>query len=158
MYYGDLSSIVQLGVGLHVGSAVLQLYSELGMAPMERRIARIKTLFNLPADERPSVEIREQFERLEGRYQVLKIAIFRQYQWLMSVNSAVALILAILLIIITCKASDHITREFDWFIVISIALSVLPAPILLGFLWIEARRRMIFLSEEFDVIEERAIN
>ena len=52
MKYGDLSSVVQLGVGLHVGGAVLQLFGELGV-PLERRIARIRGLFRLPEAERP---------------------------------------------------------------------------------------------------------
>ena len=49
MKYGDLASIVQLGVGLHVGTAVLQLYGELGVQPLERKISGIRRLFRISA-------------------------------------------------------------------------------------------------------------
>jgi hypothetical protein len=48
MKNGDLSSVVQLGVGLHVGTAVLQIFADFGVTPLERRIARVRTLFQLP--------------------------------------------------------------------------------------------------------------
>jgi hypothetical protein len=103
MKYGDLSSIVQLGVGIHLGTAVLQLYSELGMAPMERRLARIRDLFKLPEGDCPPPELREELDRLEGRYGLFKIGFFKRYRWLVAVDSIVAVVLAVFLIIIACR-------------------------------------------------------
>jgi hypothetical protein len=157
MKYGDLSSIVQLGVGLHVGTAVLQLYSELGMAPMERRLARIRKLFKLPEGECPSPELREELDRLEGRFGLFKIAFFKQYRWLVVVNSIVAAVLAIFLIIIACKANDDIADGYAWFAVAAIGLSFMPAPLMLGALWWDARQRIAPLKKIADNIETRAI-
>jgi hypothetical protein len=157
MNYGDLSSIVQLGVGLHVGTAVLQLYSELGMAPMERRLARIRDLFKLPEGESPAPQLREELERLEGRYGLFKIAFFKQYRGFVVVDSIVALVLAIFLIVIAYKASDDIGYGHEWFAVVAISLSFIPAPLMLGVLWWDARRRLAPLKKVADDIETRAI-
>jgi hypothetical protein len=157
MKYGDLSSIVQLGVGLHVGTAVLQLYSELGMAPMERRVARIRELFKLPDGDCPSPELREELARLEGRYGLFKIDFFKQYRWLVAINSIVAVVLAVFLIIIACKAGDPIRDGYEWFAVVAISLSFIPAPLMFGALWWDARRRVAPLKKIVDDIEARAI-
>jgi hypothetical protein len=42
MTFGDFSSLVQLGVGLHAGTALFQLLSEFGVAPLERRLGRLE--------------------------------------------------------------------------------------------------------------------
>ena len=49
--YGDFSSLVQLGVGLHVGTALLQLYGELAVEPLTRTLDRTRTLFLAPQNE-----------------------------------------------------------------------------------------------------------
>ena len=157
MKYGDLSSIVQLGVGLHVGTAVLQLYSELGMAPMERRLARIRELFKSPEGDCPSPELREELARLEGRYGLFKIEFFKQYRWLVTVNSIVAVALVAFLIVIACKAGDVIREGYEWFAVVAISLSFIPAPVMLGALWWDARQRTAPLKKVADDIETRAI-
>jgi hypothetical protein len=157
MKYGDLSSIVQLGVGLHVGTAVLQLYSEFGMAPMERRLARIRDLFKLPTGECPSPELREELDRLEGRYGLFKIVFFKQYRWFVAGNSIIAAVLAVFLIIIACKAADDIRDGYEWFAVAAMSLSFIPAPLMLGVLWWDARQRVAPLKKLAGDIEARAI-
>lgn len=157
MKYGDLSSIVQLGVGLHVGTAVLQLYAEFGIAPMERRLARIRDLFKLPEGESPPPELREELDRLEGRYGLFKINFFRQYRWFVTINSIVAAVLAVFLIVIACKAADDILDGYEWFVVVAIGLSFIPAPVMLGVLWWDARQRVAPLKKVADDIETRAI-
>jgi len=112
MKYGDLSSIVQLGVGLHVGTAVLQLYGELGIAPLERRITRIRRLFRVPEPERPSRELEEELNWVESRYELFKIEFFREYRWCVALNSIVALVLAVLLVVIALKADDQIADGY----------------------------------------------
>jgi hypothetical protein len=156
MKYGDLSSIVQLGVGLHGGTAVLQLYSEFGMAPLERRLVRIRDLFKLPEGENPSPELREELDRLEGRYGLFKIGFFKQYRWFVAINSIIAAVLAVFLIIIACNAEDPLGR-YEWFAVVAISLSFIPAPLMLGVLWWDSRRRVAPLTRIADDIETRAI-
>lgn len=157
MKYGDLSSIVQLGVGLHVGTAILQLYSDLGLAPMERRLERIRELFDLPEEDRPSPELKEELDRIEGRYRLFKIEFFKQYRWLVLVNSIIAAMLVVLLIIIAYKSDDPIGPGYDWFPIAAIALAILPAPIILGSLWLDAWRRLKPIKQSADNIERRAL-
>jgi hypothetical protein len=157
MKYGDLSSIVQLGVGLHVGTAVLQLYGELGIAPLERRISRIRRLFRTPEPERPSPELEEELNWVESRYQLFKIEFFREYRWCVILNTAVALVLAALLVVIAFKADDEISDGYEWFAIFAIATSYLPALCIFGSLWWEAQRRVKSLEAKADSIEKRAL-
>jgi hypothetical protein len=157
MKYGDLSSIVQLGVGLHVGTAVLQLYGELGIAPLERRISRIRRLFWVPESERPPRELEEELNWVESRYELFKIEFFREYRWCVVLNSVVALVLCILLIAIALKADDQISDGYEWFAIFAIAASFLPAPSILGSLWVDAQRRVMTLRAKADSIEKRAL-
>jgi hypothetical protein len=157
MKYGDLSSVVQLGVGLHVGSAVLQLFGELGVAPLERRIARIRRLFGLPEAQRPPQSLKEELDQLESRYELFKMDFFNQYRWCVAINSIVALVLAVFLIIIALKADDVILDGYEWFAVLSILLSFLPAPLILAALWFDAQRRVRTLKSVANSIETRAL-
>jgi hypothetical protein len=157
MKYGDLSSVVQLGVGLHVGTAVLQLFGELSVTPLERRIARVKSLFRLPDAERPPRILEEELDQLESRYELFKIDFFNRYRWCVAVNSIVAVVLAVFLIIIAIKADDVIRDGYEWFAIVSIALSFLPAPLILGALWFDAQRRVKTLKSVAASIETRAL-
>jgi len=157
MKYGDLSSIVQLGVGLHIGTAVLQLYGELGIAPLERRISRIRRLFRVPEAERPSRELEEELNLVESRYELFKIEFFREYRWCVVLNTAVAIALAVLLVVIALKADDQISDGYEWFAVLAIATSYLPAPCIFGSLWVDAQRRVKPLEVKADGIEKRAL-
>jgi uncharacterized integral membrane protein len=157
MKYGDLSSVVQLGVGLHVGTAVLQLYGELGAPPLERRIARIRSLFRLPEAERPPRSLEEELDQLESRYELFKIEFFNRYRWCVAVNSIVAFVLAVFLIVIAVKADDVILDGYEWFAVVAIALSFLPGPLILATLWFDAQQRVKTLKSAANSIETRAL-
>jgi hypothetical protein len=138
MNYGDFSGLVQLGVGLHLGTALLQLYGELGVQPLVRTIGRTRSLFVVPQDQRPPKAIEEELDRLESRYEIFKIQLFHEYKRYVAANSVVAVILTVVLIILTFKAEDPIPEKWDWVTVILVAISVLPAPITLGALWFDA--------------------
>jgi hypothetical protein len=157
MKYGDLSSIVQLGVGLHVGTAVLQLYGELGIAPLERRISRIRKLFRASEPERPWSELEEELNWVEGRYELFKIEFFREYRWCVALYTVVALVLAALLVVIALKADDQISAGYEWFAVFAIAASYFPALCIFGSLWRDAQRRVKPLEVKADSIEKRAL-
>jgi len=73
------------------------------------------------------------------------------------VNTIVAVILAVFLIIITYKNDDPIVDGYEWFPVVAIALAFLPAPIILGCLWFDAWRRLKPIKQAADDIERRAL-
>lgn len=156
MKYGDFSSVVQLGVGLHVGTAVLQLYGELGLQPLSRAIARTRSLFLAPEHERPSREVEEDLLSLEGKYEIFKIRLFKEYTKYVLGNSVVALVLALILTIIAYKADDPITEPWEPVTVLFVVLSLFPAPVSLGVLWFDADRQIKPLKREADALERRA--
>ena len=94
---------------------------------------------------------------MEGRYGLFKIGFFKRYRWLVAVDSIVAVVLAVFLIIIACKAGDDILDGYEWFTVAAMSLSFIPAPLLLGVLWWDARQRVAPLKEVADDIETRAL-
>jgi hypothetical protein len=158
MNYGDFSSVVQLGVGLHLGTALLQLYGELGVQPLVRTIDRTRRLFILPEDERPPKYIEDELDGLESRFEIFKIQLFQEYRKYVAINSAVALILVVILTILAFKATDPITEWWDWVAVLMVAISILPAPVTLGALWFDAEQRMKPMKAEADSLERRALS
>jgi hypothetical protein len=154
MNYGDFSSLVQLGVGLHLGAALLQTYGELGLEPFVRSIGRTRSLFMLPEDERPPKALEDELDRLESRYEIFKIQFFHEYRRYVFIDFAVGFILAIVLTVIAFKAQKPIPESAA---ILIVAFSLLPAPILLASLWFDASRRVNPMKREADALERRAL-
>lgn len=157
MKYGDFSSLVQLGVGLHLGTALLQLYGELGVQPLVRAIGRTRSLFVVPEAERPPKATEDDLVRLESKFEIFKIQLFNEYKKYVCFNSAVALVLAFILAIIAFKTDDTITDALEPVTVVIVFLSIFPAPITLGLLWFDAGQRVKPMKLEADAVEERAL-
>jgi hypothetical protein len=157
MKYGDFASLVQLGVGLHVGTALLQMYGELGVAPLVRTIGRARSLFLAPQGERPPKALEDELDRLESKYEIFKIRLFQEYRKYVRINSIVATALAIILVVIAYKAQDDVREGYEWTTIVMFALSLLPAPLTLGALWIDANRQVKPMKDEADDLEKRAL-
>jgi hypothetical protein len=153
MKYGDFSSLVQLGAGLHVGTALLQVYGELGVQPLVRTIVRIRSLFG-DEKERPPKETEDELNKLESDFEVFKIRLFNEYKRYVKINSVVAVILVIMLIVLAYKAEDMISAELT---IVIVALSVLPAPLTLGALWVDAAREIRPIVAQANDLERRAL-
>jgi len=156
MKYGDFSSVVQLGVGLHVGTAILQLYGEIGAAPLVRTLARIKDL--LPeATDLPSTELRDEYEQLTSDYNIFKIRLFNEYKKYIKINAWVAASLVFVLIMIAFTADDPINEYWIMITIPIVALSVLPAGCTLGALWYDASQRVTPMKFRADELEKKAL-
>jgi hypothetical protein len=153
MKYGDFSSLVQIGVGLHAGTALLQLYGELGAQPLVRTITRIRSLF-ADENERPPKHIEDELNKLESDFEIFKIRLFNEYKKYVKINLVFAVLLVIVLTVIAYKAQDMIAVELTIFIV---ALSVLPAPLTLTALWRDAAREILPIKKQADELESRAL-
>lgn len=156
MQYGDFASLVQLGVGLHVGTALLQLYGELGVAPLTRALGRTRSLFAAPENERPPEAIGEDLDRLESRYEIFKVRLFKEYRRYIFFNLGAAGFLAGILIVLAFKADDPITEGWKWTTIVMAAVSVLPGPISLAVLWFDASRQLKPMCQTAGELEERA--
>lgn len=157
MKYADFSSLVQLGVGLHLGTALLQMYGELGVAPLVRTIARTRSLFMVPEDERPPKPLEDELDRLESHYEIFKIQLFQEFRKYVLINSIFAAVLAVILAVIAYKAEDPITNGWEWTAVAMVAISILPAPVTLGVLWWDANNRVEPMMKEADDLEKRTL-
>ncbi|MET4290922.1 hypothetical protein ABIB06_002453 [Bradyrhizobium sp. LB8.2] len=156
MKYGDFSSIVQLGVGLHIGSAVLQLYGEIGAEPLVRTLSRIRASID-DLDKAKGQEAREEYEQLASDYDIFKIRLFNEYKNYVKINSVVALGLFIVLVIIAFKNDDPIEGDWAMIAIPIVALAVLPALVTLGSLWVDASRLASAMMVRADALEQRVL-
>jgi len=153
MNYGDFSSLVQLGVGLHAGTALLQLYLEIAATPFERKLQR---LHNLCVSRKISDhELLDDVEQLSADFDIFKVQLFNEFKRFVAINFGVAAILLVILIFISYRASsavDPITAT------IGVFLSVLPGPITLAALWIAASRKLKPLREKAASLQRSALS
>jgi hypothetical protein len=152
MKYGDFSTLVQLGVGLHVGTALLQLYGEIGVQPLIRTIARIRSLID--DNNEAQQDLAEELTRIETDFEIFRIRLFNAYKLLITINSLIAIVLVVLLIIISYNIETPLPNELSVFFV---AFSVLPAPSTLGILWYNASKVIRPLKGLADNLEQRAL-
>jgi hypothetical protein len=156
MKYGDFSTLVQLGVGFHIGTAVLQLYGEIGAEPLIRTLGRINGLVS--EELKPALhEVREEYAQLASDYEIFKIRLFNEYTRYIKINSFVAVALTVLLIIIAFKTDDPIEGNWAILTIPIVALSVLPALVTLGSLWIDASQVVKPMRARADELEKKAL-
>lgn len=154
MKYNDFSSLVQLGVGLHVGTAFLQMYGEFGTQPLIRTISRIERL--LPQEEAAlRVDEKEELEEIISDLDIFKIRLFKDYQKYVGYNSLNALLLIGGLVFISFCAEDPLEI---WLSVAFTVFSILPAPLTLAILWIDASAEMRSIKQRADKLEEALLN
>ena len=149
MKYGDFSSLVQLGVGLHAGTALLQLYGEFGLQPIERAIARVRDVL-----EPNAASLRGKLAQVEAELAIFKIQLFNEYKRHVRINFVVAIILTLFLIYISFFA--ECTIDFTWALVF-LAFSCLPAPITLLVLWFDASKQIRPLRSRLNALEQSAL-
>jgi hypothetical protein len=152
MEYGDFSSVVQLGVGLHVGTALLQIYGEIGLQPFIRSLSRIRRLVEDMDDN--NEELVDQLDAIEGDFEIFRIRLSNEYKWWIITNSLVAVAPSVLLVFISYNYRSSLPAEMSIFIV---ALAVLPAPITLSILWNNATKAIAPLMERVNGLEDRAL-
>jgi hypothetical protein len=146
--YGDFSSLVQLGVGLHAGTALLQLYGEFGLQPIERAIARVRDVLE------PQDVLHEQLAKIEAELAIFKIQLFNEYKRHVRINFVVAIILTLCLVYISFFAEEAI--DFTWALIF-FALSCLPAPVTLLALWHDASNQIRPLRGRLTKLEDSAL-
>ena len=151
MKYGDFSSLVQLGVGLHLGTALLQFYGDIGMAPLVRKLARIRQIVE---DERVSAEIRASLYELESDYEIFKIQFFNEYKFYIKWNAAVAVFLVACLCFISFKNDEQPPALIS---VLLVYASIVPAPMTLAMLWGDAERAVAPLKRRAEELEPLAL-
>jgi hypothetical protein len=150
MNYGDFGGLVQLGIGLHIGTALFQLYGEIGVQPLERILRRVRELTAEPK----AAHLAEELEDVETDFDVFKIQLFNEYRHYLVINSVVAVLLIAILIAITFAANAAIPAVVG---VILVALSILPAGATLGSLWLDASRQIQPIKRKAEELQTKAL-
>lgn len=146
----DFASVVQLGVGLHAGSAILQIYGEIGLQPMIRSIDRLKSL----ADDKnfpPDVEYEERIREVSSAFDIFKIRMAKEYRGYLLVNALVAAFLTVALAVMAYTAQWEMPLVIS---VLLVALSTMPAPITLFSFWKDADQELRPLKAKVAAIEK----
>jgi hypothetical protein len=151
MKYGDFASLVQLGVGLHAGTALLQLYGDIGLAPLVRRISRIRGLADIGAMPE---DVIDDLMRLESDFEIFQIQHFNAYKKFVKANFGFAVGLVVLLIFLAYMADSEIPVEVTVGVV---ALSIFPGPLTLAVLWFDASNSSKQIRDRAERLERRAI-
>jgi hypothetical protein len=130
MYAGDFVGLVQLGVVIHIGSALLQVYGEVGIQPVERRLQRLRSAYDINADCGSSLG--DELTELEGDFEIFRINFYNEYRTLIVINTFVAAALVLILVVISFNSAHKMT----WATAVGItAVATLPGPYTLFILW-----------------------
>lgn len=129
----DFFSFVQLGVGIHAGTAILQLSVEFGLAPIERRIDNISAWLDDERREGNVLESREQeIKYIKTILYIYKSQYSNLYRRTVLVTLGFGGFLAFVLAIMSFIADSNISTIVGLFLII---LSVIPAMLTFSYLW-----------------------
>jgi hypothetical protein len=155
MKLGDFSSVVQLGVGLHVGTALLQVIVELADAPLSRRLVRLRDLARAKANrDIKYAAYADDASDLLADLEVKRVQFFNEYKEFVLANGGIAVGLCLLLSAIAFEAVWEIPLVVGVFIV---AISFGPAPITLCVLWRRWRKNTDDLRRNVSHLEGRIL-
>jgi hypothetical protein len=155
MKLSDFSSVVQLGVGLHAGTALVQSVAEFTGTPLSRKIDRLTALAEARAAR--DVDYAECYEtalNLAGDLEIKKIQFFNEYKLVVYVSGGFAVGLCVLLAALALAAGWETPI---WVATFIISISFGPAGILLWLLhsrWITNTRT---LATRVQTLEERLL-
>jgi hypothetical protein len=133
----DFFSIVQLGVGIHLGTAVLHLTGEFGIAPVERRVDNIANWLREERETGNMLEAKEdELKDIQMRVNIFKTQYANAYRKLVIFMVGWAGILTSLLAVTSFNADADIGIAAGMLIVLA---CVLPACLSFAYIWQRSR-------------------
>jgi hypothetical protein len=149
----DFFSIVQLGVGIHAGTAILQLSGELGVSPVERRLSNISSwLEQENADEALLDEIREDMQIEKTNLIVYKAQYANAYRLSVNLNFAFGALLAVVLVFMSFLASSSIGTLLALILVL---LCFLPATLIFCWFWHVSNEALLPIRDAVSRLEAK---
>jgi hypothetical protein len=135
MRLSDFSSVLQLGVGLHLGTALLQSIAEFASAPLSKRIDRLASLaalrrLRLEKESSPlapaAAELENNVLDVQATLELKKVQFFNEYRLAAVVNTISAGILSLMLVWAAIEA-DFVTgyKLAGTIVVVSFAPAIL---------------------------------
>jgi hypothetical protein len=146
----DFFSIVQLGVGIHVGTAILHLIGEFGVAPVERRIENIAMWLR---EESAGIKLEDEEEELKDiqlLVHIYKTEYTNEYRKLAIGMIGVAGVLAFALAIMSFVADSDISIVVGLGLVL---LSFVPAMIAFAYMLQKATAALAPIIRQVDGME-----
>jgi hypothetical protein len=133
-------SVLQLGVGLHAGTVLLQSIAEFASAPVSHRIDRLAKIARLRRErlEKTCVDtsgaeaLESEILNTQSALELKKVQFFTEYKFAAAGNTFIALILFAGLVWAAISADYDVTPALS---VLIVFLSAGPALISLVFLW-----------------------
>jgi hypothetical protein len=153
MKYGDFSSLVQLGVSLHLAMVALQHYGDIGAGPLAHTIGRIRSSV-AGKGTHPARELELELNSLEADFKKFKLRMLIEFKEYWVINTTTAVLLVGFLTLISWRADDVLP---DWLAIVFLVFSVLPAPITLFALWRDATSAIRPIRTRAEELEARAI-
>lgn len=157
MTLGDFSSVVQLGVGLHAGTALVESITELTESPLSRRLSRLDRIAEAKVKSgRPGAQdLYDQASDLLGDLEIKKVQFFNEYKTVVEVNAAVAIVLALLLSVISFLYGEEINFIIGLLVVLA---SLGPASASLVFLWSRWKSNTTSLRDSTETLHKKLIS
>jgi hypothetical protein len=160
MKLNDFSSVLQLGVGLHTGTVLLQSVAEFASSPMTIRLARLAKIAELRCNAKggssDSCEVlHEQALDLQADLETKKVQFFNEYRIAAKLNACVAVLLFAVLAWAAIDSDAMVSVSLAAFL---IGLSFAPAAISLIVLWRRWQRNTESLRKQIDELDRRLLN
>ncbi len=149
MKYGDFSSLVQLGVGLHLGTALLQLYGDIGLQPLVRALHRARRIIESNQGAGNS-DLVEKLAVLESDFDIFRIRLSNTIKQMVAVNTIFAAVLTFCLVFLAYAADQAISAGLS---IVLVLLSLAPAMITTYLLWKSASLEAAPLKKRADALE-----
>lgn len=136
MIYGDFAGLVQLGIGLHLGTALLETFGQFDAAPLERRLRRLHQVLLRQASKQKNsaTDVQDRKEKLDDleesiagtlfELEVFRLGLESEYKNWAILNTFCAVILVATLIFIAFR-DEQTAGIFD--AVLIVCISLLPA-------------------------------
>ena len=149
----DFFSIVQLGIGIHAGTAILQISGEFGVAPVERRVAAMESWIR--QEKERGFELEGESDKLAlVRVDLILFKANYDHLYTRSVYGTFAFggLLTLMLAGMSFFAQAEICLMTGLMIV---GLSVLPALVIFGRLWWKSSGALAPIETKVKVLESR---
>jgi hypothetical protein len=152
----DFFSVVQLGVGIHAGTAILQLSGELGIAPVERRVAALQSW--LQEEKETGHDLEDENDKLSiirSDITVYRIRYEKLYRRSVGWTFTFGCVLAIGLAVMSFIADAQIHEPWGTAIIV---MCFLPATVIFAYLWHTSSSNLVPIKRKLSALEDRALN
>jgi hypothetical protein len=151
----DFFSVVQLGVGIHAGTAILQLSGELGIAPIERRVGALQSW--LQEERELGHELEDENDKLgiiRTDITVYRIRYEKLYRRSVGWTFTFGIILAFALAAMSFFADYNIA---DLWATLLVMTCFVPATVIFAYLWTTASTNLAPIKRKLSDLEDRSL-